>query len=345
MKKTTSLLAALATLLSIVFLLGCAGELVFVKDAKLYRVDDDGDNRDRINPNPPPMTQNFYHRPDVDHEGKRVAFTAGASDLYAVGSIWTMKLNGNAAKQINLTNSSSIMARWYPNDQRYMAYYGEDSNGDFGIARVRTDLSGPANGGKICDTNVWDWAGFDLNKPRNTPVQIIFSHRELDTSFRLYRRPVEIVPACTASLLPIDPFLLALPPGVDAKDLKEKLPVVSFNQSTLASAVEWPGVVGMRLRGIDQDGNIGLPVTFEFENLEMITGVSFAEKDLKIYLSAKADGGKDKLYVVTVKTILEGISNLLSVTPPQIQSTIKISPDEIGVGSGKNVWPSGINDP
>jgi hypothetical protein len=140
-----------------------------------------------------------------------------------------------------------------------------------------------------------------------------------------------------------------LPPGVISQDLDEKLPVISFAQNILASAVEWPtamgSVKGIRLRGIEQDGSIGLPLTFQIEGMQMITGVSFAEKDKKIYLSAKTTAGDDNLYYIGVKEILEGFTDLVSVQPAQIPPPIPVSPKKIQVGSGKNIWPSGINEP
>jgi hypothetical protein len=77
----------------------------------------------------------------------------------------------------------------------------------------------------------------------------------------------------------------------------------------------------------------------------MITGVSFAEKDKKIYLSAKTTAGDDNLYYIGVKEILEGFADLVSVQPAQIPPPIPVSPKKIQVGLGKNIWPSGINEP
>jgi hypothetical protein len=287
-----------------------------------------------------------YHRPDVNHEGDMVVFTANQFIVGGVGTIWTMKIDGSAVKQINLAGSDSIMARWYPGSEQFVAYYGKDTAGNFGISVVGTNLPGPANGDKICDTNVFDWAGFDLNKSQSGPLQIIFSHREIDTSFKLYQRQVQTTGSCTGTPALIEPLL---PPGVISQDLDEKLPVISFAQNILASAVEWPtamgSVKGIRLRGIEQDGSIGLPLTFQIEGMQMITGVSFAEKDKKIYLSAKTTAGDDNLYYIGVKEILEGFTDLVSVQPAQIPPPIPVSPKKIQVGSGKNIWPSGINEP
>jgi hypothetical protein len=238
------------------------------------------------------------------------------------------------------------MARWYPGNEQFVAYYGKDTAGDFGICAVRTDLPGPANGDKICDTGVFDWAGFDLNKSQSGPLQIIFSHRETDTSYKLYQRQVQTTGSCTGSPDLINPY----PPiGVDSKDLDEKLPVISFAQDKLASAVEWStpmgSVKGIRLRGIEQDGSIGVPLSFHIQGIKMITGISFAEKDKKIYLSAKTTADEFFLYSIGVKEILEGFADLVSVQPAQIPPPIPVTPKKIDVGTGKIVWPSGINEP
>jgi len=339
MKKKMSLIASL---LSLVFMLGCAGELVYVKDAKLFRVKDDGSDQEQIIPQPAPTTGVNYHRPDVDHSGNRVLFVSGSSADFAVGTIWTMKIGGTSAKQINLAGSDSVMARWRPDNEQFLAYYGQDTADIFGICIVRTDLGSPANGDRICDTSVWDYAGFDFNKSSSGQLQIIFSHYEIDHSFKLYRRQVEVVPACTGSQALINPF----PPlGVDPKDLDERLPVISFDQKMVASAVKWPSVIGIRLRGIDQNGIIGAPLTFQFQDLEMITGVSFAQKDEKLYFSAKTTAGDHNLYSISVREILRGISDLVALPSTQIPAPIPVTPKKIPVGSGKNVWPSGINEP
>jgi len=327
-----------------VFIFGCASELVYVKDAKLYKVKDDGDDQEQIIPQPPPTTGHKFHRSDVNHQGDKVAFTSNDFDVGGVGTIWIMKIDGSSAKQINLADSNSVMAKWRPDNERFIAYYGKDTAGGFGICIVRTDIGTPENGQKICDTSVWDYDGFDLNKPPSVPLQIIFSHYEfnLDNSYKLYRRQVEFVPGCTGGRVLINPY----PPiGVDPKDLDETRPVISFSQEMLASAVKWPSVMGIRIRGIGQDGSIGVPLTFQLQGIQMITGVSFAENDKKVYLSAKTTAGDHNLYSIGLKEILEGFSDLVSVPPAQIPQPIPVTPKKIQVGSGKNISPSGINDP
>jgi hypothetical protein len=344
MKRKLSLLAAL---LGLVFMFGCAGKLIYVKDAKLFKVKDNGTDQVQIIPQPSPVTGDKFHRPDVNHEGDRVAFTSNTFDVGGVGTIWTMNIDGTSAKQINLAGSDSTTPRWRPDDERFIAYYGEDTAGDFGINIVRTDLGSPANGDRICDTDVWDYAGFDFNKSPSGPLQIIFSHYETsDHSFKLYRRQVEVVPSCTGSDELIIPYP---PPGVALADLDETRPVISFTQNMLVSAVRWSSVAGIvagiRIRDVDQNGRIGLPLTIQFQGLERITGVSFADKDKRIYFSAKTTAGDDNLYYISVRHILEAISDLANLTLTEISSALQVDPEKIEVGPGKNVWPSGINVP
>ncbi len=90
----------------------------------------------------------------------------------------------------------------------------------------------------------------------------------------------------------------------------------------MVSAVEWPNVLGIRMRVIDQDGSIGAPLTIQFQGFERITGTSFADKDKKIYLSAKTIGGDHNLYSISVKEILEGISDLAAIPTEQIPASI-----------------------
>jgi len=234
MKKKSSISVVL---FGLVFMFGCAGELVYVKDAELFKVKDNGTDHVPLVAQPAPTTGNAYHRPDVNHEGNRVAFVSGTDPVWALGSIWTMNIDGTSAKQITLDGSSADLARWYPDNGQSIAYYGEDTAGDFGICSVRTDLGNPANGERICDTGVLDYAGFDLNKSPSGPLQIIFSHYETsDHSFKLYRRQVEVIPSCSGSRELINPY----PPlGVALADLDERVPVISFAQNTLVSAVEW----------------------------------------------------------------------------------------------------------
>lgn len=348
MKKKISLIAAL---LALVFIFGCAGELVFVKDAKLYRVKDDGDDRQQIIPDPPLPTPNYglYHRPDVNHNGDKVAFIEGSS-ASPFGTLWTMKLDGSSTKQINLPGSDSFVARWYPDNEQYIAYFGKDTNGQYGICRVRTDQP-PANGQRICDTNSRDNLGFDINKPQTGPRQIIFARRESNNKPKLYWRKVETDPAACLTSDPskINPFPIPRPGVTDPNQLlaeiEESLPVVSFSQEMLASAVEWPNFIGIRIRGIGQDGSIGPPATFKLEGFKEITGVSFADEDQKIYLSAEMTTGEHRLYYIGLEEILRGLADLVNLTAAEIIQPRPVNPQRIHVGDGNIFWPSGINTP
>jgi len=341
MKKKISLIAAL---MALVFIFGCA-ELVFVKDAKLYRVKDNGDELQQIIPLPPPASGNKFHRPDVNHNGDKVAFIAGTSDD-PFGTLWTMELDGSPTRQINLDGSVTIVVRWYPDNEQYIAYFGKDINGQHAICRARTDRP-PANYQRICDTGGRDDLGFDINKPQSGPHQVIFARREPapNNKPRLWRRQVEFDPAACVARNP-EPIIPFPPSGVPIDVIEETFPVISFSQEMLASAVKWPGVMGIRVRGIGQDGTIGLPLTYKLLGFQEITGVSFADEDQKIYLSAKKTGEEYNLYYIGVKEILRGFADLVNLPPSDIPpAAIEINPVKIDVGSGKNIWPSGINAP
>ena len=336
MEKKISLLGAL---LALVFLFGCA-ELVFVRDAQLYRVKDDGDELQQIIPLPPPGSGNMYHRPDVNHNGDKVAFIAGTA-VSPFGTLWRVNLDGGDARQINLDGSSTQVARWYPDDDRYIVYFGKDTGtNEYAIRRAQTNLAA-RNWDKICDTNDRDNLGFDINKPQTSPHQIIFARREANNKPKLYRRRLELAAGLCPGGPPvrIPPFPLG---GVNPDDIQETFPVVSFSQAMLASAVSWPAFIGIRIRGIDQDGSIGLPVTFELQGLSEITGVSFADEDQKIYLSAQTSGGNN-LYSIGFKEIIRALSDLLNPDPGEFLEIKTVDPKPIDVGPGNKFWPSGIN--
>ena len=87
-------------------------------------------------------------------------------------------------------------------------------------------------------------------------------------------------------------------------------------------------------------------MTYKLLGFQEITGVSFADEDQKIYLSAKKTGGEYNLYYIGVKEILRGFADLVNLPPSDIPpAAIEINPVKIDVGSGKNIWTSGINAP
>jgi hypothetical protein len=240
------------------------------------------------------------------------------------------------------------MARWYPVSDPPIAYYGRGQNG-FGINKISAE--GLLNQEKICETNVNDRAGFDLNQPESAPLQVIFARRDPANSQRpkLFQRKVEYFPTCTpGELKPIPAFPIprpGVPPNQLLAEIEESLPVVSFHQKLLASVVKWPGFIGFRVRGIGQDGKIGLPATFKLPpGFADITGLSFADKDLKIYLSARV-GPQHRIYSIGVEEIIKSITDLLNATDPDVIQPTEVGPDRIHVGPGRNIWPSGINKP
>jgi hypothetical protein len=351
MEKRISLLCVL---LAFLFVTGCAGDLVFVQDAKLHRIKDDGNGLQQIIPDPIPPTAARFHSPDVSHSGDRVVFISGPSDIADTGTVWTMKIDGNNAKQVNIAEtpvSLSRLPRWYPHIDQFIGYWGRDSSSGsnvYGIYRVASDLTSPNNGQRICDTVFNDYGGFDFNKPQSAPLQIIFSRYDsADHSFKLHRRKVEIDPACTAgSLTSINPYP---PVGVDATDLDETKPVVSFSQGVLASAAKWSDGsgthTGIRIRGIAPDGTIGVPLTLELKDFQVINRVAFAEKDKKIYFSGLTVSGDQNVYYIGGSQILNALSDLLNLSPADIGQPWEVDAAGIVVGAERSIAPSGIHNP
>jgi hypothetical protein len=326
-------------LLCIAFLLGCS-ELVYVKDAEVWKTRDNGAGNERIAPSTPNVQ---FHRPDVDHEGRRIAVVSGSDPLFMVGGIQVMDIDGASPQQITPADSQDTMPTWHPTDPNLLAYWGQCKNDGYGICTIDLASALPGLGDRICNTNVFDYAGFDFLPAPSGRVQIIFSHYEWDHSFKLYTRPVETEPVCNAVASPLNPYV---PAGIAPEDVDERLPVVSFGRNALVSAVEWPGGVGIRIRGIDASGDIGAPLTLRFQQLERITGVSFADRDEKVYFSANTAAGAHLLYYISFREWMQAAMNLLPLTPPQLPPLpVDVTPGVIDVGPGKNSSPSGVRKP
>ena len=340
-----------AALFGLVFMLGCAGELVYVKDAKLFKVADDGSNNVAITVQPVPATGDYYHHPDVNHKGDMVAFVSNTYEGITMGSIWTMKIDGTSPKQITRLEPppappTDFYPKWFPDNRPSIAYWGKCADDTFAICTISTDLGGgPARGVKICDTNVFDSSGFDFIQSPSGPLRIIYSHKPaLNQPRRLYQRNFEVVPTCSGSPTEINPFL---PPGVAPDDLAEAHPAISFAQGMIASAVEWPpNVVGIRIRGVDQYGTIGAPLTFQFQGFERIMYISFADNDKGIYFSAIPTGGDSKLYYVSLSGFLQAIRDWITNPPASLPFPPPVvTPQPIDVGAGKSSHPSGVKNP
>jgi hypothetical protein len=197
-------------LFGLAFMLGCAGELVYVKDAKLFKVADDGSNQVPINVQAAPTTGDKYHCPDVNHTGDRVAFVSGPDAVFVLGSIWTMKIDGTSPKQITL-GPGDFDPRWFPDNRPSIAYWGKCADDTFAICAISTNLPGPAKGNKICDTNVLDHGGFDFIQSQSSPLRIIYSHTLPGQPRRLYQRNFE-VSTCSGSPTGDQPFHLRVSP-------------------------------------------------------------------------------------------------------------------------------------
>jgi hypothetical protein len=120
----------------------------------------------------------------------------------------------------------------------------------------------------------------------------------------------------------------------------------------IASAVESPTVVGIRIRGVDQNGTIGAPLTFQFQDFEGITGISFADADKRIYFSAKlkptdpTQPPQFKLYYISLSEFLQAIRDWITNPPASLPFPPPVvTPKLIDVGAGKSSHPSGVKSP
>ena len=88
-----------------------------------------------------------------------------------------------------------------------------------------------------------------------------------------------------------------------------------------ASAVTYPGLVGIRMRAMGSDGNWGAPYTMKLP-VAHIAGVGYADKDEKVYFSAiPAVPGAQGLYYVSIKESRCRRSRACSRCPPGLPRT------------------------
>jgi len=320
-----------AALLSLVFLAGCASELAFVKNNKIYTIKDDGNDLRQVGIQ---QTEgDRYFRPDVSHDGRELAFvsTLAFGPLIEKGAIYRVRLDGTDLVRLVPMGTQASTPKWSPNGQFVAYYVGEiTTNGIFQIGRNGGSLSRIANTGSRCNGGHDYYAG---------GARIIFSHWMADGSYKLYTTAV----TGSAMPVPINPYL---PTSVVTQDMFETLPAVSFAGDMLASAVRYPGLVGIRMRAMGTDGNWGPPFTMKLP-VAYITGVSFSDKDEKVYFSALPQPGQPQaLYDVSIKELLPTITGLLTLPPGSPPpAPVDVTPRAISAGAGENYWPSGIVNP
>lgn len=318
-------------LLSLVFLAGCASELAFVKGNKIYRIKDDGDDLAQIGIS---GTQGvWYYRPDVSNDGKDLAFVSAPATGPGIqaGAIYRVKLDGTDLTAISPINTSATTPKWSPNGQ-FVAFYA-------GLGPMRGILQRSRNAGAptmIPNTGISCDGGHDYFSGGS---KIVYSREMTDGSYKLFWTSVAVGGPSGA----INPYL---PASVATQDLLEILPAVSFAGDMLASAVRYPGLDGIRMRALGNDGNWGPPFTMKLP-VAYITGVSFSDKDEKVYFSAIPQAGQPQaLYYVSIKELLPTITGLLTLppgTPPP--APVNVTPRAINAGAGQNFWPSGISKP
>lgn len=316
-------------LLSLLFLAGCASELAFVKGNKIYRIKDDGDDLAQIGM----PAGSYYFRPDVSNNGIDLAFVRAIPTGPGVqaGTICRSKLDGSGFTALNPTGAPSTTPRWSPSGQ-FIAYYvaGGSSRAIYQMTAGGVNPTAIPTTGASCD------GGHDYFTGGN---KIVYSREMTDGSYKLFWTSVAVGGPNGA----INPYL---PASVATQDLLETLPAVSFAGDMLASAVRYPGLDGIRMRALGNDGNWGPPFTMKLP-VAYVTGVSFSDKDEKVYFSAIPQAGQPQaLYYISIKELLPTITGLLTLppgTPPPV--SVNVTPRAINAGAGQNFWPSGIPSP
>jgi hypothetical protein len=330
----------------LLFVYGCPQKLVYVKNYQtpskfhIWTVKDNGDDNQDVLTAFPELVQ-----PDVDHTGTRLAFAHSLTSR----AVWMTDINGNNLVKITPPDSGD-RPKWYPNDASRLAYWGRCRDQSAAVCQLTLpdDLSQlPSLGSAIAHTenlvfhDVYDTI-FDLYQPQAADIQIVFTHREPGNFFRLYRSKVESLPG-TGNPILIEPYV---PQNVSFDQFSEWMPVVSFAQDVVASAVQYPGLLGIRLRGIDQqNGHLGVPLTIKFENFVMITGLAFSGKDQQIFISAKTNGGEYNIYKIGMQEWVGVIADLIPPsTPPQMPIPVTLAPTMIVTRppGARDFGPSGI---
>jgi hypothetical protein len=316
-------------LLCLIFLAGCASELAFVKSNHIYKIKDDGTDLSRVNI----PGSNWYFRPDVSNDGKDLAFISAppTGPGVQIGTICRVKLDGSGFFALTPTGPPATTPRWSPNGQ-FVAFYlaGGINRGIYQITSSGVNPTRIFNTGANCDGGHDYFAGGS---------RLVYSREMPDASYKLYWTTVAAATPSGA----INPYL---PAGVVTAELYETLPVVSFAGDMLASAVKYPGLVGIRMRAMGSDGNWGAPYTMKLP-VAYITGVGYADKDEKVYFSAFPSApGTQGLYYVSIKELLPTITGLLTLPPgAPPPAPVEVTPRAINAGAGENFWPSGIVDP
>lgn len=316
-------------LMSLVFLVGCASELAFVKGNKICKIKDDGDDLIQIGM----PAGNYYFRPDVSNDGRDLVFVSAppTGPGVQVGTICRSKLDGSVFTVLNATGPPATTPRWSP-DGQFIAYYAAGGP-NRAVYRMSAGGSSPT---PIPNTGFRSDGGHDFYAAGG---RLVFSTEMTDGSYKLFWTSVTAAaPAGT-----INPYL---PAPVATQDLFETLPAVSFAGDMLASALRYPGLVGIRMRAMGADGNWGPPYTMKLP-VAAITGVSFSDKDEKVYFSAVPQPGEPQvLYLVSLKEMLPTITGLLTLPPGMPPpAPVNVTPKVIPAGAGQNFWPSGIVAP
>jgi len=304
----------------LVFLVGCASELVYFKGYALYKIEDKGSFSSSPSPEAitvqPPQGGN-YSFPDVSPNAEKIAFVCSTSGQY-YADICTAKLDGTAATKI-VTGPGKGLPRWYP-DNTNIAYYDSSAHS---ISRT------PSGSLHACSSLKPCYGGFDLYAGG---TKLVFSQRESGSIDKLHWKSLS--DGSFGDILPLPPS------GILDANVDESYPVVSFDGKMLASKVQWPGLEGIRMRAMDDNGDWGGPFTMKLTETA-ISGIAFSHDDNKVYFSAVPNGGSKKaLYLIELSNLMSGILSAMTASPPPVQN---VTPTLIRAESEDLYWPSGIN--
>ena len=287
MKKLVAVLAICGLVLGIA---GCQKKnMVFDMAGKIYKIADNG--QDLTGPIPSiAIAGSAYAFPDVRHDGQRIAFVYFKPST-GKGAVWSTGLDGTDPKQMSPEYDADKIScpRWYPGSTDQVGYFFAGNaippappNGGVHAARPGS----PAI--RITGTTDRD-NRFDVNEPTGGMLQLIISD---SGSQQLYR------------LNPISGSRTLIPPVPLAGEMsvKETLPAVSIDQTILVNAAASTSRVAIRMRTINPDGSIGLPMSLMLDGFtpgaNEITGLSMAGDTNAIYFSAM-QVGRSCIFVIS----------------------------------------------
>lgn len=330
MKKLVAVLAIFGLVLGVA---GCQKKnMVFDRAGRIYKIADNG--QDLTGPIPTiAIAGSAFTFPDVRHDGRRIAFVY-LNPSTGKEAIWSADSDGGTPFQMSPEYDAGKIScpRWYSGSADQVGYYFAGN----------AIPPAPTNGGvytsrqgspaiRINGTTDRD-SRFDVNEPTGGMLQLIISDRD---SQHLHR------------LNPISGSRTVIPPVPLAGEasVKETLPAVSIDQTILVNAAASTSRVAIRMRTINSDGSIGLPMSLMLDGFtpgaNEITGLSMAGDTNAIYVSA-IQGGRSCIFVISAGQYLEILRNIVNQPPSALNPLV--TPKRLDTGAADSRWPSGIKE-